>query len=187
MRIALLVMTVCALLGGSGCVMTEDTIGRANGTYSTGRPQDTPPKAQPLYCGLVPFAFVGDMLAVPVYAVEGLRESHRHGEDPIPGFKDGDKVRWQASYYGCGPCWQHKRPEEVLPQFWIAGGLTNHPAEPVLVVVRPRRAQLKAMDSGLVVVSGRLAGSQLAWVTRDTAQYESLPLIVHARVEERPR
>ena len=190
MRITLFLMTVCALLGGSGCIMTEDTIARANGTYSTGKPQETPPKAQPLYYGLVPFAFVGDMCVVPVDAVACLCESHKYGRDPIHGFRDGDKVCWQASYHGSGACWQHKRPGEVLPQFWIAGGLSDHPAQPVLVVVRPKLGQaLPTTQSAPVTISGRLAGSQLTWVTKDglSWKYETLPLIVHARVEQRPK
>ena len=179
---------VLALLGSSGCIMTEDTIARAKGTYSTGKPQEPPPKAQPLYYGLVPFAFVGDMcVVVPVEAIASLSESHKYGRDPIPGFRDGDKVCWQAIYHGSGACWQHKRPGEVLPQFWVAGGLTNHPAQPVLVVARPKRGQsLPTLESAPVTLSGQLAGSQLAWVRRDAFnwKYETLPLIVHVRVME---
>ena len=92
---------VLALLSSSGCIMTEEVLARADGSYASwpkgnsqqsqaaaqpAQPATQPPQpatqppqptAQPLYYALVPFAFAADMLVIPYEAICCLCQSHK--------------------------------------------------------------------------------------------------------------
>ena len=200
-------LTLCpalALLAGSGCMITESTLDRAKGLDYSAKPQDPPPKPQPLLYALVPFTVVADICVVPVLAVGSLTESHNKPErakpgeaiSPVPGFKTGDRVVWQATFQGGGyatSAYSNGIAPDAL--FWVSGGLAKHPAKPVLVVVRGpgKGQQIKPVYSGSVTISGTLGGCESELVPTGAVnggyahQWKQLPVVFNAQVEEAPQ
>lgn len=197
-------LTLClvlALLSGSGCMITENTLDRAKGLDYSVPPQDPPPKPQPLLYVVVPFTVIADICTVPVLAVMSLAETHNHIErakpgeaiSQLPGFNTGDRVVWKATFEGGGYAVSaYSKGTAPYALFRVSGGLAQHPAESVLVVVRGpgKGKQIKHVYSGSVTISGTLGGCESKLVLTPavngvyTNEWKQLPVVFNAHVEE---
>jgi hypothetical protein len=195
---------VLALLSGAGCMITENTLDRAKGLDYSVPPQDPPPKPQPLLYAVVPFTVVADICTVPVLAVMSLAETHNHLErakpgeaiSQLPGFKTGEHVVWKATFGGGGyGVSAYSKGLAPYALFRVAGGLAEHPTEPVLVVVRGpgKGKQIKHFYSGSVTISGTLGGCEGVSVLKPavngvyTNEWKQLPVVFNAHIQEVPQ